>query len=932
MKKRNFTKIGFAAALAGLALIPALKDQSIEGAYIPRENQEIKTKWEGAQEIYRKLRAEVGTEEINPDLISQVEKETRKFLNSNTKSALSLQWSDKGPDNVGGRTRAITVDVNNTDKVYAGSVSGGLFVSLNRANTWTWVQGFDQNLAIGAMDMTANGTLVVGTGSVHEGFPQGFGGSDFRGDGLFVSTDGVSFSHAQNSQGGIMNRASGLVNVNEIIADPKNDDQVWIGASSGIFRYNPTTGAVFNPIGAPTSGCTDISVSADGNVILAVFTSSVFRSKDGGANFTMISENATGKLPRSGISRVETSISQDDANYMYALIAASSGQLLNAYGSNDGGDSWIIIMPGNAAPYSSLFGTGQGGYDNVISAIPGSPGQCIIGGVTLWMSGVEIQAEQIALNFAGETDPLYVHSDIHEFTWSPDGLLYIGCDGGVHVSDDKARSFYQANRFYNVTQFYSTDFSGFDEVIGGAQDNGTQYIDGSGVTAESAREVLGGDGFDCEISAVDNNYIFASLYNGAIYRSNDKQAFAPFYDNRVIAEGNSNSIGGFGLGGFFTQMGLYENTNSVNAQQFIPYVNAGTVAIPAGTTLTVKSESGDIPQTMVLQADLAPGDTVLIRDKVESIFAAGFGGSQGYWITRNAIQFNKSAEWIRISNLGSQGKDIEFSADGDIMFYSDWQGGLYRVANLNQVWSLDEGDVELGTNLKTDISGIYNTNAVITGIAIDQNDKDHIAISIGGYGGGAHVMETFNATAATPTFTSIQGDLPSFPVYDVMFMKDDASTILIGTEYGVYSTKDGSSWTSENNNFPITPVFEIEQQWRSSSATVKNEGTIYAGTHGRGIWKSESYTSVNELTGNVKEGLNLNVYPNPTSGAVKMDLTAFNGNVFIQVMDLQGKTIINTNLVGGIEGELDLKDVEPGMYMLIAADAKRKLSAKISVQ
>ena len=44
-------------------------------------------------------------------------------------SASVLEWEEMGPDNVGGRTRAVLIDKDNPSRIYAGSVSGGLWIS-----------------------------------------------------------------------------------------------------------------------------------------------------------------------------------------------------------------------------------------------------------------------------------------------------------------------------------------------------------------------------------------------------------------------------------------------------------------------------------------------------------------------------------------------------------------------------------------------------------------------------------------------------------------------------------------------------------------------------------------------------------------------------------------------------------------------------------
>ena len=77
------------------------------------------------------------------------------------------------------------------------------------------------------------------------------------------------------------------------------------------------------------------------------------------------------------------------------------------------------------------------------------------------------------------------------------------------------------NRGYGVTQFYTVDYSKDGKVIGGTQDNGTQYINFSNnVSDKNAIEVAGGDG-DLSNSYIDPDIIFSESQNGSVRRSVD---------------------------------------------------------------------------------------------------------------------------------------------------------------------------------------------------------------------------------------------------------------------------------------------------------------------------------------------------------------------------------------------------------------------------
>ena len=96
------------------------------------------------------------------------------IFHSRTTTAVSgITWEERGPNNVGGRTRAILYDLNDAGngykKVYAGSVGGGLWVTNDitvATPTWTRIDDFMGNLAIStlAQDPSNTQNIYVGTG------------------------------------------------------------------------------------------------------------------------------------------------------------------------------------------------------------------------------------------------------------------------------------------------------------------------------------------------------------------------------------------------------------------------------------------------------------------------------------------------------------------------------------------------------------------------------------------------------------------------------------------------------------------------------------------------------------------------------------------------------------------------------------------------
>jgi hypothetical protein len=96
--------------------------------------------------------------------------------------ALPIVWNEMGPDNVGGRTLAIQPDLKHDGWVYAGSASGGLWLSTTNGSSWqhaTANSDMYENLAIAGMCQTLDGDIYFSTG-------ESFGNADaVQGAGLW---------------------------------------------------------------------------------------------------------------------------------------------------------------------------------------------------------------------------------------------------------------------------------------------------------------------------------------------------------------------------------------------------------------------------------------------------------------------------------------------------------------------------------------------------------------------------------------------------------------------------------------------------------------------------------------------------------------------------------------------------------------------------
>lgn len=560
-------------AVSAIAAITAANLSTPESVYSARViKNEGNASIEGAFEIYHMLRGDFTKEDW-----LRAKYESANMAQDRTE----FNWLDQGPDNVGGRTRAILVDRADINHVYAGSVSGGLFESFSRASEWQRVEEFETNLGISSMCQTVDGTLYVATGHSSDQ-TSGSQTSGYNGDGVWKRETNGTFTQIPGTG------AIAYTTFNEVVCDTLNN-KIWIASNVGLHTYDATNGFVEVSNGLTSGVCSALSISPDGQLIVCCMSSGKTNvSTDGGVSFTDVSTvgGLTVNEINAGATRTEYAISHEKGStgkyYVYAVLGGSQ-HLQSVWRSTDDGMNWTMIAPagngnpGTFSPFSHSPTSGQASYDMIISVQRGNPEKVFLGGIDNYSWCTTCNWTKISQWFYDPTSPLYVHADNHEMVWDKEGRLYIGNDGGISFSDDGGNTFVHANRGYNVTQFYSVGFSAHGDVIGGAQDNGTQANYHDNATYRSHDEVGGGDGFSSAISFINRNVLFSSIYGGGVYRSSDRGGnsteFIPEEWGGGASEGECEAgASEGGCGSFYTSFKMWENPNDLNSTDTINYI------------------------------------------------------------------------------------------------------------------------------------------------------------------------------------------------------------------------------------------------------------------------------------------------------------------------------------------------------------------------
>lgn len=426
------------------------------------------------------------------------------------------QWESIGPDNIGGRTLCLAINPNDTNQIWAGSASGGLWKSNSGGlgkNAWQHIKTGFPVLAVSciALHPKETNSMLIGTGEIYNyvGTDGGKKERTLRGSwgiGILKSVDGGNtWSHSlnwssQENQG-----------VWKIIFDPLNPNIIYAATTQGVYK-SINDGSNWQLI-LDKKMCMDMMVDPQDPLIVYVGVGGfgcddygIYKSHDGGISWSkLILETSVNSYK----GRIMLGMYKSNPKRVYALLsdAYDSHYFLR---SRNNFDSLFI----NGIPSISSY---QGWYAKGLYIKDTDSSQILAGGVDLFFD------ERGTGNNFNRMDmqKLDLHVDFHDIVSNPldPNKIYLATDGGIYRSDHFSHSFYSCNGGYTSSQFYAGTFaSQFKNIaIGGLQDNHSAIYTGS----KEWRNTHFGDGVANAINHSDTNIMFCSAQNLFLSKSTD---------------------------------------------------------------------------------------------------------------------------------------------------------------------------------------------------------------------------------------------------------------------------------------------------------------------------------------------------------------------------------------------------------------------------
>jgi photosystem II stability/assembly factor-like uncharacterized protein len=664
------------------------------------------------------------------------------------------QWQALGPSNVGGRVRALAFDPRNSNRLLAGTASGGLWITEDAGNTWRANQDFLPNLSITtiAFDPANPDVVYMGTGEASGGLV---------GIGAFKSTDGGrtwAFLPATSVDANLDWRF-----VNRIAVNPAQTQLLLAGVTNdirslgGIYR-SADAGATWSKV----SSFKALDVAFDPNnasrALAGLDDGTLAYSSDAGLTWTKTSPLVSPPAGRNATARAEIAFAHSQSGVVYASLDNLKGQV---WRSDNSGATWRLLS-------TPAHLNNQGDYDNAIWVDPTDANHVVVAGLDIY------QSRDGGNTFTQVSDwrryQQSPHADHHQLV-SPPGFgsskpfLYDTNDGGIYVSTD----IYAANLFnwtnlnngLAVTQFYSGSgrTAAGGRIIGGAQDNYSLQL-----SRGFWSRWMSGDGGNVQVDPTGDQVLYGEYVYASVHRSLNGGINATY-----ICTGISEAI---------------DDTDSSPA---------------CGTG---NSQKANFIAPLVLDPNS--------RDRL-------YVGAASLWVTDDPRSIAPTWRTVKDpSPVSANYINAIAVAEGDPN--TVWVGH-----NNGEVWRTTDATSAIPTWTRVG-QGVIPAR-LVNRIAVDRDDRNHVIVAVTGFTPN-NVWETRDGGA---TWSSITGNLPHAPVFDVKRHARKASWLYAATSVGVYTSEDGgATWSTSNEgpaNIRVRELFWID------------DTTLGAATYGRGMFK-----------------------------------------------------------------------------------------------
>jgi photosystem II stability/assembly factor-like uncharacterized protein len=703
-----------------------------------------------------------------------------------------LSFRSLGPALTSGRIGDIAVHPDDKHTWMVAVASGNVWLTENAGTTWTPVFDGEGSYSIGCVTYDPTNPLVVWVGTGENNSQR----SVSYGDGVYKSIDGgrswtnVGLGDSQH--------------IGKILVHPANGNVVYVAAQGPLWNGGGDRGLYKSSDGGSTwtrilhisddTGISDIVMDPrDPDVIYAsayqrrrhVWTllnggpeGGLHKTTDGGATWQKLERG----LPKGDIGRIGLAVAPTNGNIVYAIVEAA-GDGSGFYRSTDAG--------ANFKKMSGYVSSSPQYYQEIL--VDPTDANVIYSNDVWFQRSVDGGATWTRLNDGT------MHVDNHAVWIDPDDPSYIlvGNDGGVYESFDHGQHWsFKTN--LPVTQFYKIgldeDFP-FYNVYGGTQDNNTiggptRNTSANGIQNSDWFITVGGDGFEPAIDPTDPNVVYSQWQYGNLVR----------YDRK-----NGEVID-------------IQPQPAIDDEPFVWNWSSALLISPHQHTR------------------LYFGGNYLFRSEDRGDSWTKISPDLTRQIDRNQLEIMG-----RVWSVDAVAKNRSTSIYGNIVSFDESplvEDLLYVGTDDGLVWMSPDGGATWNKTEK--FRGVPDMSYV-TALTADRFDANVVYVTFSNHKKGDFAPYVLRSDDRGKSWRSIAGDLPERgQVHDVVQDHVDRDLLFVGTEFGVFFTRDGGKkWIQLKGGIPTIACHDLEIQRR--------ENDLVVGTFGRGYYVLDDYSPLRHV-------------------------------------------------------------------------------------
>lgn len=401
-------------------------------------------------------------------------------------------WLQVGPDNIGGRTDAIAIDVRNSNTLMIGGNTGGIWKTTDHGNSWSFKT--PPNLSLNVSSIVQH---------------------PIDKDVWFFTAGELYKSENNGDSWGLAHSQLNNYPIDKIIIHPQTG-HLYVSAGNALYK-STNMGANFSELtNILSSEC--FQIASDGKIYVIKNSGGgtgggnpekgIYVSNDGGNSFNEKKQLSDEILD---LSLHIFRISQSNSNIAWLCALEGDDSDIKKLLKFDFSDNTMIDRSENLPEYLITYN----GWCFIFEVSPHDPDLLILGGISLHLSedgfSTPYEMEQnITAQF-----PVH-HADQQAFAWDPNNqnAVWSSHDGGISFADNLLTHNWQnKNNKYRTTQFYRIAIpkgANDKRVVGGTQDNSSPFVNWTDDNYDSPEPPLG-DGFSCHFS---NSFLITTTQNG----------------------------------------------------------------------------------------------------------------------------------------------------------------------------------------------------------------------------------------------------------------------------------------------------------------------------------------------------------------------------------------------------------------------------------